>query len=175
MDMYLGDLVLEVADLKNRGYNFNGVNYPVHIHNFVLDVPARSFVKCCIGHGGYGACEKCTVVGAFVQGRMTFAEVGADCRARTDESYVNQDDRRHHSGHYPLELAGIGMVSQFRLDSLHLLHKGSFSWFLEALLAWEGPWNPEDVDRISLKLLSFINSCPRDFTRKPRKLEVWYR
>ena len=129
VDMYLGDFVLEVAELRGHGYNYNGENYPVNINNFILDAPARSFVKCCIGHSGYGACEKCTIVGVHREGRMTFAVIGADCRAGTDESYLNQDDRLHHSGRSPLELAGIGMVTQFRLDSMHLLHKGTFSRF----------------------------------------------
>ena len=66
--------MVEVEDLKNNGYIYSGVRYETAIHDFVLDAPARSLVKCCVGHGGYGACEKCTVVGTYIHpGKSLFS------------------------------------------------------------------------------------------------------
>ena len=137
---------VEVDDLINHGYEFNGVVYEFGIRNFILDAPARSFVKCCILHTGYGACEKCTVVAIHEEGRINFFNLGVECRPRTDESFANQDDRLHHNGISPLQLIGVGMVRQFRLDSMHLVHKGVFLRFIEALLTWEGYWSPSPND-----------------------------
>lgn len=177
IDQYLGDFVVEVNDLKNDGYRYGRVRYEFSIRNFVLDAPARSMIKCCVGHGGYGACEKCTVVGKHVQGRVCYPTLGDDCRARTDESYKNKLDRIHHCGRSPLEFIDVGMVSQFRLDTMHLLYKGAFLRFLEALLTWEGEWNLEadTIADISARLLSYAQSCPRDFNRRPRALVSYYK
>jgi len=177
VDLFLGDLAVEVEDLATNGYEYNGVIYPCSVGNFILDAPARALVKCCVGHGGMGACEKCNIVGRYLQHRMTYAQPGVDCRPRTDESYARQEDPLHHCGHSPLEFAGIGMVSQFRLDTMHLVYKGVFLRFLEALLTWDGAWNPSaDVTQtISDKLCGFAASCPRDFNRKPRKFLEYYK
>ncbi|KAK3928289.1 DNA-directed RNA polymerase subunit gamma [Frankliniella fusca] len=148
------------------GYENNGEVVAVEVTNFILDAPARSMVKCCIGHGGYGSCEKCCVVGEYSLGRIHFANVPDNCRLRTDQSFHDQSDRLHHVGRSPLEFINVGMVSQFRLDSMHLVYK-------DAIFNWLGPWNPGagTVQEISTVLLSFVQDCPRDFNRKPRKIE----
>ncbi|XP_034236590.1 uncharacterized protein LOC117642462 [Thrips palmi] len=165
VDLYLGDFVLEVHDLQQNGYECNGQVHNVGLRHFILDAPARSFVKCCIGHGGYGACEKCTVVGVYEDGRFNYSHLGADCRPRTDESYANQEDRPHHTGISPLQLLRIGLVSLFRLDTLHLVYKRVLLRYLEALVSWEGYWNPnaDTVNAISTRMLALIPSCPWGF------------
>lgn len=177
VDLFLGDFILEIEELQNNGYSYNGVQYLFSIKHFILDAPARSLVKYCIGHGGYGACEKCTVVGTHAERRVHYANVGIDCQPRSDESYVYQVDRLHHTGHSPLELIKIGMVSQFRLDSMHLVYEGVFKRFLEVLFTWKGPWNL-DIDtmqNISVTLHQLKSIFPQDFNRKPRNLEDWYK
>lgn len=42
---------------------------------------------------------------------------------RTDESFRNREQPQHHEGISPLERLGTGLVSQFRLDAMHLLYK----------------------------------------------------
>lgn len=106
VDMFLGDFVIEVDGLSEHGYAYNGRNYDFRIRNFILDAPARALVKCCIQYNGYGACEKCTVVGVHAEGRMNYLHLGADCRPRSDESYANQEDRLHHTGVSPLQIVG---------------------------------------------------------------------
>ncbi|KAE8744731.1 hypothetical protein FOCC_FOCC008639 [Frankliniella occidentalis] len=177
VDTFLGDFIIEVDDLNVNGYESNGAAVPVEITNFILDAPARSMVKCCIGHSGYCACEKCSVVGEHSAGRINFANVPADCVLRTDQSYSDQIDRLHHTGRSPLELINIKMVSSFRLDTMHLVYKGVCLRLLDAIFNWQGPWNPNAIalQEISDRLLSFIETCPRDFNRKPRKIEDYYK
>ncbi|XP_029678800.1 uncharacterized protein LOC115244923 isoform X2 [Formica exsecta] len=93
---YLNDFVAEVEYLLKHRYMRNGDRYPSILRNFFLDAPARSLVKCCVGHNGYGACEKCTVVGQYIIDRMIFLDL--DAPLRTDESFRNQDDQLHHIG-----------------------------------------------------------------------------
>ncbi|XP_024882379.1 uncharacterized protein LOC112461385 isoform X2 [Temnothorax curvispinosus] len=109
---FLNNFVNEVEDLFQNGYTFNEITYPFVIRNFILDAPARSLVKCCIGHGGYGSCEKCTVIGETVHSRRVYLEL--DKPLRTDESFKNREQPLHHCGQSPLEQINIGMVSQFR-------------------------------------------------------------
>ncbi|KAJ1522481.1 hypothetical protein ONE63_001671 [Megalurothrips usitatus] len=126
--LFLGDLVVDLADLQTIGNEYNGVNDIVETRNFDLDAPARSLVECCISHCDNGACEKGTVVDVHSEGRIQFSDIGIDCRPRTDESHTSKVDRLHHNGRSPLELIGIGMVSQFRLDTMHFfVHRDIFS------------------------------------------------
>ncbi|KAL6435420.1 hypothetical protein ACFW04_005422 [Cataglyphis niger] len=78
--------------------------------HYVLDAPARTFIKCIIGHNRYGAYEKCTVVDQLI----------------------------HHQGYSPLLIVKTKMVSQFRLDATHLVYSGVFKRLLMAWLEWKG-------------------------------------
>lgn len=175
VDLFLGDFILEVDELQRNGYTYKERNYPFSLRNFILDAPARSLIKCCIGHGGYGACEKCTVLGRQTMNRIQFFNIGADVQPRTDESYIRQDDRLHHTGRSPLEFIGIGMVSQFRLDGMHLVYEGCVKRFLEVLMTWDGEWKLKKakVAEISAILKILKVTCPTDFNRVPRDLEDW--
>lgn len=110
-----------VVNLQENGFQWNdGTTYQFRIDNFVLDAEARSFVKQCVAHGGYYACENCIVKGTYYRNRVCFFE--QNCPRRTDESFRNKDNPYHHVGNSILKDIGIGMVSQFRLDPLHLVH-----------------------------------------------------
>lgn len=65
IEEYLEKYVNELEDLFHNGYEYEGNNYEVIIRNYILDAPARAFIKCCKGHSGYAACEKCTVIGEY--------------------------------------------------------------------------------------------------------------
>ncbi|KAM0724670.1 hypothetical protein ACS0PU_009054 [Formica fusca] len=134
---YLNDFVAEVEYLLKHGYMRNGVRYPFILRNFILDAPARFLVKCCVGHNGYGACEKCTIIGQYINDRMIFLDL--DAPLRTDESFRNQDDQLHHIG-VTILLRIAKMVSQFRLDSFHLVWHGGFKRLLFAWMEWNGSW-----------------------------------
>ncbi|TGZ45880.1 Tpa, partial [Temnothorax longispinosus] len=72
IEEYLEKYVSELEDLFHNGYEYEGNNYEVVIRNYVLDAPARAFIKCCKGHSGYAGCEKCTVIGKYHNHRITF-------------------------------------------------------------------------------------------------------
>ncbi|XP_070168654.1 uncharacterized protein [Polyergus mexicanus] len=67
---------------------------------------------------------------------MTFADL--DKPLRTDESFQNQDQPIHHQGYSPLLIVESKMVSQFRLDAMHLVYSGVFKRLLMAWLEWKG-------------------------------------
>lgn len=129
-------------------------------------------MKGIVEHGGYYACEKCTVVGKWIQNRMTYLEL--DQPLRTDESFMNREQPSHHRTESLLEVIPTGMVSQFRLDVLHLVHFGVFKRLLLAWIKWNGPWKLHHtaVNAITVALKSIENSCPSDFNRKPREFNL---
>lgn len=170
---FLNDFVNEVEDLFQNDYTFNGITYPFVIRNFILVAPARLLVKCCIVHGGYGSCEKCTVIGETVHSRRVYLELNEPLR--TDESFKIREQSLHHCGQSPLEQINIGMVSQFRFDPFHLVWQGVFKRLLEVWHTWNGPWKLHREVRwdISFLLLSLADTCPRNFVRKPRSPKEW--
>ncbi|CAL1672987.1 unnamed protein product [Lasius platythorax] len=84
----LNDFVNEVENLQENEYIYNEVAYQFEVRNYILDAPARSLVKCTIGHSGYASGEKCTVVGQHVDGKRTYVQL--DEPLRTDQSFRNE-------------------------------------------------------------------------------------
>lgn len=163
---YLKDLVNELNDLFENGFEYDGLQFKFSVRHYILDAPARAFIKRIIGHNGYGGCEKCTVVCKWIANRMTFAEV--DKPLRTDESFENQDQPTHHVGYSPLLDVGTKMVSQFHLDTMHLVYSGVFKRLITAWLEWMGHFKLglNDIAAISDLLEVSLKSCPDDFNRK---------
>lgn len=136
-----------------------------------MDTPARAFIKCCIGHCGYASCEKCTVWGTRANNRTVYLDLNAPLR--TDESFRNQEQPYHHKGVSPLLRLKTGLVSQFRLDSMHLVYEGVFKRLLEAWIYWPGSWkfHLTSFKKICITLKQIKSSCLQDFNRPPRSLE----
>ncbi|KAK3923102.1 Putative surface cell antigen sca2, partial [Frankliniella fusca] len=142
---YLEEFVFEVNDLQRDGYTLNAKNQgtiasqfflPKSMRDFICDAPARAFLKCCVLFNARFSCKKCCVEGEWVADRMTFFDL--DAALRTDESFNNQEQPGHHVGLSPLQEIGIGMVSQFRLDPLHLVYLGVFKRLLQVWITWNG-------------------------------------
>lgn len=72
---------------------------------FAADTPARSYLKCSKGHGGYSACERCTIHGVrhLIGKASKVIYPGVGYAIRTNESFRNKDDPEHHMGKSPLE------------------------------------------------------------------------
>ncbi|KYN01124.1 hypothetical protein ALC62_08079 [Cyphomyrmex costatus] len=168
---FLEPFVREVDNLLQNGYTHNNIAYQFSIRHYILDAPARAKVKCCIEHGGYCACEKCEVVGEWIDNRMTYVELNEILR--TDESFRNQEQPYHHQGHSPLLKIEAHLISQFRLDGLHLIDLGVFKRLMLALLKWNGPWklHHNTIAAISHELEMIKDSCPSDFNRPPRSFK----
>lgn len=170
---FLEKFVEEVANLQENGFQWSdGSTYKFKINNFVLDAEARSFVKQRVAHGGYYACEKCTVKGTYYRNRMCFFE--QNCPRRTDTSYRNRDNPDHHVGNSLLENIEIGMVSQLRLDALHLVYLGVVKRMLNFLISVRSQCILSDsiVSQINNMLHDIRDCFPIEFTRKPRSLGV---
>lgn len=195
---FLKEFMKEARELQRYGFEVYGRVYQFELGNFILDAPARAFVKCCIGHNGKAACEKCTIYGRWLFNRVVFVGV-EDGLPRTDEAYVNQEQEEHHKGVSPLLThLGVNMVSQFRLDCMHLVYAGVFKRWLSYLFGImhrnetaeeqhirqlnktagvrqprfrpHGAVNSGAKNAINAAIEQIAASVPSDFNRRPRSL-----
>lgn len=100
------------------------------------DAPARQLIKCIKGHGGYFACERCTIKGEREGYKTVF--FSTEEPERTDESFDNFEYQGTHQ-HFlsPLVGSGIKCVKDFALDYMHLICLGVVKRLLQYLK--EGP------------------------------------
>ncbi|EFN90064.1 hypothetical protein EAI_12488, partial [Harpegnathos saltator] len=66
-------------------------------------------------------CERCTVRGVY-KGKIVFLKY--NCEQTTNYSFKAKLDPYHHVGVSPLEKLGVGMVTAFSLDYMHLVLLG---------------------------------------------------
>ena len=118
---FLNDFVDEYDVLRPNGLTFSGHTFSIIVSAVVCDAPARALVKNIKGHGGYSGCEWCVQTGEW-KGKMTFPDMKSQHRA--DENFEKMLGDDHHLGPSPLTGKGIGMVSQFVLDYMHLVCLG---------------------------------------------------
>lgn len=168
---FMHDFIEDLKVVTRVGVTFNGKHYNVPLPDaFICDTPARAFLKCVKGHGGYSSCERCTQYGIYLDGKVVFPDM--DSSLRTDTQFDQMFDEEHHHSKSPLQGLGIGMVSSFPLDYMHLVCLG----IVRKLIAlwFKGPLQC----RVSSSTLSAISdhlklcrpSLPRSFSRKPRSL-----
>ncbi|KAK3925586.1 Halomucin [Frankliniella fusca] len=170
VESFLHNYTNEVSNLMNNGFEYHGTVYPFKVRHYILDAPARAFVKQCIGHGGYYACEKCVIPGRWFMNRMTF--IGINYPLRTDDSFLARDTPHHHNGISPLEIVGTGMVSQFRLDAMHLVYVGVVKRMLSFLFFRRSTVHLPDNSIVAINdFLDNISShYPSEFNRLPRSI-----
>jgi hypothetical protein len=166
----------ECRTLLTHGIAHNDFVLKFTISAVVCDAPARAFLKNIKGHTSYSACERCSQSGAW-NGKMTFPEVNAE--KRTDASFDEMRDADHHKGRSPLSELGIGMVSMFVLDYMHLICLGVvrrliWLWLLGPV-ATNCRIGASCIQSISDKLISLRSFVPFEFARKPRSLHDWQR
>lgn len=170
VNQFLEIFVDEYGKLKAEGVNTIGKCVRIQISKFVCDASARAFVKNIKGHNAYHGCEKCTQEGTWAENRMTFPEV--DAPLRTDTAFNHQEDECHHKGPSILTGVGIGMVTQFPLDFMHLVCLGvvrklMLFWMRGPLLTRLGT---QQIRLISAALISIAVTLPREFACKGRPL-----
>ncbi|KAK3918505.1 Replicase polyprotein 1ab [Frankliniella fusca] len=56
---FLQDLIHDVRTLTANGVVIRNRHFQFFIRYFLLDAPARSYIKCCMGNGSHHGCEKC--------------------------------------------------------------------------------------------------------------------
>lgn len=116
---------------------------------------------------------KNAVFGKNVCDRIVYLDLNSPLR--TDETFKYKDDEYHHTGHSLLEIAEIGMISQFRLDPFHLVWHGAFKRLMTVWDTWPGvwKWTTDDRNKMTDILATVKKTCPQDFNRKPRSIREW--
>lgn len=149
-------------------------------HAFISDAPARAYLKSIKGHTAYYGREKCTQKGTYsvCNNKVIFP----DCESplRTDKSFTLKLQPHHHHGESPLLCLGIGLVSQFPLDYMHLVCLGVMKKLLIKYWVFGKPC-PSKMHHAAKTALSHCLECydahvPRDVKRRPRGslfLEQW--
>ena len=171
LEEFLSDFVSELKSVHENGILVGGNLYTIRISFFAADAPARSFLKSCAMFNAYFGCEKCNVEGDY-RDRVVF--LNCNCILRTDESFRSRRDEEHHKDISPLESVGIGMVTQFPLDFMHLVCLGVVRKMLYALI--KGPLRvrlaSQQVKKINQKLEQIKSLIPNEFARKCRTLDA---
>uniref|UniRef100_A0ABD2W0S5 DUF4806 domain-containing protein n=1 Tax=Trichogramma kaykai TaxID=54128 RepID=A0ABD2W0S5_9HYME len=124
VDEFMDDFIEEARKLR-EGFQCNDHNYSFNILGFTCDTPARAYLKCCKGHGGFYACERCEVKGKTIKGRRNYIEM--NCKLRTKTSFIEKTQAEHHQPNIvsPLtKLPNFDPVKQVFLESMHLLYQG---------------------------------------------------
>lgn len=177
VDEYLSDFVDDYNRCREEGFQFKDRRFKVKVWSVICDAPARAFVKNVQPHNAYHSCERCTIKGKKLKG-ITFNK--DNCRLRTDDSIKAMTDEAHHKGPSPLGRCGIKLASEVVIDYMHLVLLGvlrrimgfllyadtskvkSKKRFCRLSLATKG--------QIDVRLVSFVDTCPSDFSRRPRSL-----
>jgi hypothetical protein len=170
LEKFLEDFVPELKTLLEHGFIHQNTHFNVMVRAFICDTPAKAFIKCTKGHTGYFGCDKCCTEGTYVDHRVTFPELNAELRS--DISFANRVDVGHHNSISPLTEIGVGMVSTFPLDYMHLACLGVTR---RLLMAWKSGSRSHrlmatSVLRISGYLTEAKKYWPFEFSRKPRPL-----
>jgi hypothetical protein len=150
--------------------HLNGKRYSINLGAIICDAPARAFIKCVKGHSGYNSSERCIQEGIYNKGKMTFPALSAT--ERTDEDINHMTSEDDHVGVSPFKHLGVGCVSRFPLDYMHLVCLGVVR---RLILLWlKGPLDCRlrsmSVKAISGELVSMRKHLPREFSRKPRAI-----
>ncbi|XP_034946314.1 uncharacterized protein [Chelonus insularis] len=135
LEFFFQKFINEINILQMSRITVDNRSFKVSIEAFICDRPARSLLKCMIGHGGYYSCERCTVKGVRFENRTIYPLIG-EIEARTNISFRNQTNPYHHLNTSPLVRIQpeIDLVHQFVLDSMHLLYLGVMKKLLECWL-----------------------------------------
>ncbi|KAG1693759.1 hypothetical protein GQR58_006991 [Nymphon striatum] len=169
---FLQNFVDEMIILRDTGIKIPETDHSirVEISCVICDTPARAFVKQTKGHSGYSGCDKCSQRGLW-KGKMTFPDTNA--ALRTDLQFNKMTFEEHHIGQSPFTNLGLGMVSQFPIDYMHLVCLGVmkkllFLWRKGPLLCRQGLRFTTCVSEL---LVDFKSYMPREFLRKGRSLK----
>ncbi len=169
---FLEDFVSEMKDLIVNGFDLLGNHCLVKVNALICDAPARAYLKCIKGHGGYNACERCVQEGVYANHKMTYPECHA--ALRTDADFYSQKDEDHHLANMrtPLLELDIGLVLQCPLDYMHLICLGDVRRIICLWLKGDLQYrlSARTVSDISSNLIRLRNYMPREFSRRPRSL-----
>lgn len=168
----------ELIHIKTNGVLVGSKRHlkTLNIRAFSCDAPARSFLSEVMEHASIHGCSKCTQIGTkpHLKAVMYSTEISS---LRTDETFRNRMHKIHHHTHFQtrqtaLETAGIGMVSQFPIEPMHLVDLGAVKKILTLIATGKVKGYRVNHENISCTLLSLKTFVPREFQRLPRSLSV---
>ncbi|KAJ8685619.1 hypothetical protein QAD02_021412 [Eretmocerus hayati] len=147
---YLWKYIGELNTLQQEGIVIDGIHFKVEVMSIVAATTARAFIKKTKGHTGFCCCERCTVIGFSVDGRTIFpANEGV---SRTDESFRNQNDKKHHQKDVCLGVTKKLMTEYWIPPSSKILGR-------------------TELLRFELRLKNLKNQLPEEFQRSNRSLD----
>lgn len=152
-------------------FSFNNKIIKVLVGAYICDAPAKALISGIKGHSGRFGCSKCCQEGVFINSRMTFPEL--DAMPRTDVSFRERIDENHHKFSSPLEELEIDMVKQIPLDYLHVVLLGVVKKLIRMWISGDLPNRLPSIaiTQISQKLLTMLETQPKEFQRKIRSLQ----
>ena len=162
---------------RDTGYVVGDKRVFLNIAAVICDRVERDLIKDTKSHAGYGGCDKCEVHG-LDEGSVVFTDMKAPLR--TDESFTSRRHPEHHHDSKKerpvptsFELLGVGMISKFPLDIMHMVFLGVMKRLITQWYSSKrnnlriGPLQQLQMDtnmRLNAK------TCPSNFQRLPREL-----
>lgn len=175
-DEYFHEFCSEAMRLMREGVKVTSeqINKPFSILYFGGDAPQRAWMKGVIGHTGKHGCSVCDQIGKKINGRLTYSTTRG-C-PRTDETFALRSSLEHHQPEFLnrpslLESCGFGMVTQFPIETMHLIDLGIQKKTLKMIVNKECNLNVtvEGLIEMERKLLELYHYIPRaEFARRPR-------
>lgn len=170
---FLQDAINDINVVIQEGFVYAQRQFRVSLSCVICDAPAKAMVKFTKQYSGYYGCDRCCQRGKFV-GRMIYP-IMTDLELRTNESFRNNEQQEHHKGLSPfLQLPSLNMVEDFPVDYMHQVCLGVMK---KLLLLWiKGPrqlcrLSAGQVTQVSTRLIEMRQNIPREFARKPRRLD----
>lgn len=168
---FLQDFVNEAVHLYNNDILFNHNFIKFEIEAFICDAPARAFATSIKNHTGYYGCGKCIVKGKYVENRVVMLKT--DATLRTDDTFRQRTQEKHHNGASDLEKLPINMVECFPYEYMHLICLGVTKKLIKQWTSGKVQvfrLGPKIVEKISKKLVKLGKDLPCEFNRKQRPL-----
>lgn len=173
---YLHDFNFEIKNLLETGIKIGDKSLRFKINAFVCDAPAGAFIRGIVGHNALNGCNKCDQIGTSIRKVVTFDNKTGN--VISDDDFMQRKYPLHHHPKFreektELETLGIGMISQFPLDCMHLIDLGVTRKIINSLLNGKAftKLKLSEKNQLSVRLKSLYAFIPREFNRKPRGFE----
>ena len=179
VDEFLLDFIEESNEYLDNEVTINDVHYDFKIRVIICDAPARSFLKCIIGHTGYISCERCLNKGQSCQRRIVYNSTEGNNQLRSGEQFLQMKYYPEHQKERSplLNLHNFDCVLQMPLDYMYLILQSVLKrmWYYLIKGPKECRISSTQVNEISDRLVSFSGLMPSEFCRQPRSLsEISY-
>uniref|UniRef100_A0A1Y1K7P0 DUF4806 domain-containing protein n=1 Tax=Photinus pyralis TaxID=7054 RepID=A0A1Y1K7P0_PHOPY len=168
---YLKEFVEEAKFILKNGIEIKNRQCRVEIRAFICDAPAKAYITMTKGHNAHFGCGKCEQEGKYYNNRVIFLDTNATLRS--DANFLNQVQEEHHKGVSILTELGIGLITSFPLDYMHLVCLGVMKKMIKLWMrgSLKFRWHSKKIETVSLKLENLKKFIPKEFCRKPRTLK----